>query len=93
MIKSSIHNLNVTYRGIEFLREEIKKDATLKKRVKERLIQFGSDDEYDIIRKLVKKSIFNNANTELMTENVSQTKSKENQNLLNRPISKEVIQA
>lgn len=38
MIKSSIHNLNVTYRGVEYLRERIKKDTVLKRKIRERLI-------------------------------------------------------
>ena len=56
MIKSSIHNLAVTFRGVEFLREQIKKDSQLKKRIKERLELYGRDDSWEVVRKMVKKS-------------------------------------
>ena len=44
MIKSTIHNLNVTYRGVEYLREKIKQDPVLKRKIKQRLVDLEGDD-------------------------------------------------
>jgi hypothetical protein len=43
MIKSSIHNLSSAYKGLEYLREEIKIDGILKRKIKDRLMNFDEN--------------------------------------------------
>ncbi len=62
MIKASIHNLSATYRGVEYLREEIKKDLILRRKIRDRLEELNDDNEFDVLRKLVKRIQSHEAN-------------------------------
>ena len=54
MIKTAIRNLSVAYHGLQYIKEQCKKDIYYKNRIKDRLKELEHLEVFNIVRKEIK---------------------------------------